>query len=159
MLWTCRKKSGQWNNFWGSYGPLKYVYKCSKMNFSGINPKILIFEYYAKNKTYSEVNFICVYQVWSKLIEKYPSKSKMAATKFSFFTFELQTAVISRASSWSPCYYYYHYYYIVQTSLPWDEYCQYKHNVAMSELQWTTLISFDSCVIVRFIISLVMFRW
>ena len=52
---------------------------------SGITPKILTFEYYAKNKTYSEVNFICVYQVGSKLIEKCPSKSKMAATKFSFF--------------------------------------------------------------------------
>ena len=30
-----------------------------KMGFSGITPKILTFEYYAKNKTYSEVNFIC----------------------------------------------------------------------------------------------------
>ena len=26
MFWTCRKKSGQSNNFWLSYGPLKYVY-------------------------------------------------------------------------------------------------------------------------------------
>ena len=50
-----------------------------------MTPKILTFEYYAKNKTYSEVNFICVYQVWSKLIEKCPSKSKMAATKLVFF--------------------------------------------------------------------------
>ena len=41
------------------------------MFFSEITPKILTFEYYAKNKTYSEVNFIlCLYQVWSKLIEK-----------------------------------------------------------------------------------------
>ena len=55
------------------------------MFFSGITPKILTFEYYAKNKTYSEVNFICVYQIRSKLIEKWPPKSKMAATKFSFF--------------------------------------------------------------------------
>ena len=31
-----------------------------KMFFSGITPKILTFEYYAKNKTYSEVNFIGV---------------------------------------------------------------------------------------------------
>ena len=30
----------------------------------------------------------------------------MAATKFSFFTFEHQTAVISRASSWSPGFYF-----------------------------------------------------
>ena len=44
------------------------------MGFSGITPKILTFEYYAKNKTYSEVNFICVYKVRSKLIEKWPSK-------------------------------------------------------------------------------------
>ena len=27
MSWTCRKKSDQSNNFWVSYGPLKYVYK------------------------------------------------------------------------------------------------------------------------------------
>ena len=33
------------------------------MGFSGITPKILTFEYYAKNKTYSEVNFICVFKV------------------------------------------------------------------------------------------------
>ena len=33
------------------------------------------------------MNFICVYQVWSKLIEECPPKSKMAATKYSFLTF------------------------------------------------------------------------
>ena len=44
------------------------------MSSSGITPKILTFEYYAKNKTYSELNFICVYQIWSKLIEKWPPK-------------------------------------------------------------------------------------
>ena len=45
------------------------------MFFSGMTPKILTFEYYAKKKTYSEVNFICVCQTWSKLIEKKcPSK-------------------------------------------------------------------------------------
>ena len=44
------------------------------MSFSGITPKILTFEYYVKNKTYSEVNFTFVYQVWSKLIEKCPPK-------------------------------------------------------------------------------------
>ena len=33
------------------------------MSFSSITPKILIFEYYAKNKTFSELNFICVYQI------------------------------------------------------------------------------------------------
>ena len=79
------KKSGQSNNFWLSYGPLKYVYKWSKISFSWITPKILTFEYYAKNQTYSEVNFICVYQVWSKLIEKCPSKIQDGRNKFSFF--------------------------------------------------------------------------
>ena len=44
------------------------------MGFSEITPKILTFEYYAKNKTYSEVNFIHVYQIWLKLIEKWPPK-------------------------------------------------------------------------------------
>ena len=44
------------------------------MGFSGITPKILTFEYYATKKTYSEVNFICLYQIWTKLIEKFPSK-------------------------------------------------------------------------------------
>ena len=29
-----------------SYGPLKYVYKWSKMSFSGITLKILTFEYF-----------------------------------------------------------------------------------------------------------------
>ena len=42
------------------YDPLKYVYKWSKISFSWITPKILTFEYYAKNKTYWVVNFICV---------------------------------------------------------------------------------------------------
>ena len=55
------------------------------MGFSGITLKILTFEYYAKNKTYSDVNFICVYQVWSKLIEKCRQKSKIAITKFNIF--------------------------------------------------------------------------
>ena len=44
------------------------------MSFSGITPKILTFEYYAKNNTYAEVNFISVYQIWSKLIDKSPPK-------------------------------------------------------------------------------------
>ena len=102
------KKCGQLNHFWVSYGPLKYVCKRPKISFSRIPPKILTFDYYSKNKTYSEVNFICVYQVWSKLIEKCPSKKfKMAATKFSFLTFQHQTAVISGASSRSPCFCYY----------------------------------------------------
>ena len=38
----------------------------------------------------------------------WPQKSKMAATKFSFLTFQYQTAVISRASSRSPCLVYFH---------------------------------------------------
>ena len=50
-----------------------YIYG-QKIGFTGITPNILTFEYYAKNKTNSEVNFISVYQVWSKLIENCPSK-------------------------------------------------------------------------------------
>ena len=42
-----------------------------KLVFSGISPKILTFEWYTKNKTCSEVNFIWVYQIWSKLIENW----------------------------------------------------------------------------------------
>ena len=53
--------------------------------FSGITPKILTFEYHAKNKTYTEVNFICVYQVWSKLFEKCPSKIQDGRPKVVFF--------------------------------------------------------------------------
>ena len=79
------KKSGHSNNFWVSYGPLKYVYKWSKMSFSWITPKILTFEYYAKNKTYSEVNFICVYRIWSKLIEKWPPKIQDGCHEIQFF--------------------------------------------------------------------------
>ena len=45
------------------------------MSFSGITPKILTFEYYTKNKTYSVVNCICVCQMWLKLIEKWPAKN------------------------------------------------------------------------------------
>ena len=44
-----------------------------------------------------------MYQIWSKLIEKWPPKIQMAAMKVSFLTFQHQTAVISRASSRSPC--------------------------------------------------------
>ena len=69
MSWTCRKKSGQSNNFWVSYGPLKDVYKWSKISFSWITPKVLTFKYYTKNKNCSGVNFICMYRIWSKLIE------------------------------------------------------------------------------------------
>ena len=52
------------------------------MSFSG-TPKIMTFEYYAMNKTYSEVNFIFVYQNWSKLIEKWPPKKKFSLCKQS----------------------------------------------------------------------------
>ena len=76
------KKSGQSNNFWVSYGPLKYVYIRSNMGFSGITPKNLTFEYNAKNKTYSVVNYTCVYQNW---LRNGRHKSKMAATKFKGF--------------------------------------------------------------------------
>ena len=55
-------KLGQSNNFWVGYCPLKYVYKLSKIFFfSWITLKLLTFEYYAKNKTYSEVNFMIIF--------------------------------------------------------------------------------------------------
>ena len=53
--------------------------------FSVITPKILPFEYYAKNKTYSEVNFIRVYQIWLKLIEKWPPKIQDGRQVIKFF--------------------------------------------------------------------------
>ena len=56
-----------------------------KWVFSGITPKILTFEYYAKNKTYSEVNFICVYQIWLKFIEKWPPKIPNGRHVIKFF--------------------------------------------------------------------------
>ena len=52
------------------------------MCFSGISLKILTFEYYVRTQIYSEVSFICFYQVWSKLIEKCPSKFKMEDETF-----------------------------------------------------------------------------
>ena len=55
------------------------------MSFSGITTKILTFEYYAKNKNFSEVNFIYVYQIWSKLIEKCPSKIQDKGTRQIIF--------------------------------------------------------------------------
>ena len=90
MFWTCRKKSGQSNKFWVSYGPFKYVYKWWKMGFYGITPKILTCEYYAKNKTYSEVNSICVYQVMSNWLRNARQKAKMTATKFSLYHFNIR---------------------------------------------------------------------
>ena len=56
-----------------------------EMSFSGKTPKILTFEYYAKNKTYSEVNFICVYRIQSKLIEKCPSRIQDGRHEILFF--------------------------------------------------------------------------
>ena len=73
------------------------------MGFSGITPKILTFEYYAKNKTYSEVNFICVYQVCPNWLRNARQKSKMAATKVFFLSFQHQTRWFP-ASSRSPCF-------------------------------------------------------
>ena len=63
-----------------------------KNEFFLITPKILTFEYYAKNKTYSEVNFICVYQIWSKLIEKWPTKIQDVRHENEFF-FYISTSV------------------------------------------------------------------
>ena len=45
----------------------------------------MTFEYYAKNKTYSEVNFICGYQIWLKLIEKCPPKFQDGRHEIFFF--------------------------------------------------------------------------
>ena len=70
------------------------------MGFSGITPKILTFEYYAKNKTYSEVKFICVYKVWSKLdCEMRIKNTRWPPRYLVFLSFQHQTTVISRASS------------------------------------------------------------
>ena len=55
------------------------------MSFSGITPKILTFEYYAKNKTYSVVNFICVCQIWLKSIEKWLPKIQDGHDVIKFF--------------------------------------------------------------------------
>ena len=64
----------------------------------------MTFEYYAKNKTNSEVNFIMCTKFGQKWLRNARQKSKIAATKFSFLSFQYQTAVISRASSWSTCF-------------------------------------------------------
>jgi len=40
-----KKNWSKSNNFWVSYGPLKNVYKWSKISFSWITPKVLKFEY------------------------------------------------------------------------------------------------------------------
>ena len=56
-----------------------------KISFSWITPKILTFEFYVKNKTYSEVNFTFLCQVWSKLIEKCPSKIQDGCHEIKFF--------------------------------------------------------------------------
>ena len=58
---------------------------CQKWVFLEFFPKILTFEYYSKSKTYLGVNFICVYQILSNWLRNGRQKSKMAATKFSFF--------------------------------------------------------------------------
>ena len=68
-----------------SYDPSKYEYEWPKMRFSGITPKILTFEYYTKNKTYSEMNFIYLYLIWSKLIKKWPQKIQDGRHEIEFF--------------------------------------------------------------------------
>ena len=58
-----------------------------KNELSGITPKILTFEYYAKNKTYSEGNFIYESTKFGQnALRNGRQKSKMAAMKFSFLT-------------------------------------------------------------------------
>ena len=80
-----------------------YMYG-QKWFFSGITPKVLTFQYYARNKTYPEVNVICVYQIWLKLIEKWPPQNpRWPPRNLDFLTFQHQTAVISRASSSLSC--------------------------------------------------------
>ena len=44
------------------------------MSFFWNNSKNIDIAILGKNKTYSEVNYMCVYQIWSKLIEKWPPK-------------------------------------------------------------------------------------
>ena len=61
------KKSDQSNNFWESYGPLKYGYKWSFISFSWITPN-----YWRLNTTQKKclgITFICAHHIWSKLIE------------------------------------------------------------------------------------------
>ena len=61
MSWTWRKKSGQSNKFWVSYGPLKYECKWSKSSFSWITPNILTFDYYTKKQKLFRIEFhMCV---------------------------------------------------------------------------------------------------
>ena len=84
FVYYAKNKTGHSNPFWVSYGPLKYVYKWWKVNFSGITPKILTFVYYAKKKIYPEVNCICMNQIWSKLIEKWPPKNQDGRHEFFF---------------------------------------------------------------------------
>ena len=67
------------------------------MSFSGITPKILTFEYYAKNKISLlecpetiEKNMVNRLIKYPLLIQDGPQNSKMAATKFSYF-FDIST--------------------------------------------------------------------
>ena len=97
------------------------IYKWSKMSFSWITPKILTFEYYAKNKTYSEVILYVCTKFGQNWLRNTRQKSKMAATKFIFLTFQYLTAVISRASSWSPCYIFFYFVHCYICIILWEK--------------------------------------
>ena len=76
------------------------------MSFSGITQKYWHFDTTQRKKNYLEENVIWAYQVWSKLIEKCPSKIQDGRREVFFLSFQHPTAVISRASSWSPCFFF-----------------------------------------------------
>ena len=97
------KKSGQSNNFWMSYGSLKYVYISLKMSFFWNNSKnIGIWILRKEQNLFRSEFYMCVPSV-VKLDWEIPAKnSRWPPWNLVFFTFQHQTLVISRASSRSP---------------------------------------------------------
>ena len=85
MFWTCRKKSGQSNNFWVSYGPFKYVYKWWKMGFSGITPKYWHFNTTQRTKLIQKWILYACTKFGQNWLRNALQKFNMAATKCSFF--------------------------------------------------------------------------
>ena len=74
-------------------------------------PHIFSLDFFGENELYI-FGKLRVLWTWKPMLAFFSiqdgrQKSKMAAMKFSFLTFEHQTAVISRASSWSPCFIYF----------------------------------------------------
>ena len=86
------------------------------------------------------------------MLIKYPlpiqdgrQKSKMVATKFSFSTFQHQTAVISRASSRSPCLLYFHFIINKHNQLWWT--AQSVQIVSMSDIETNISLYSQICFI------------